>query len=380
MTTITTATSARPTFTATLHTQRWLHPVAWWTWAAGVAVAASTTTNPLLLLGLMTASWLVVELRKPLAPWARSFDFFVKIAILVVAIRVLAQVIIGAPGGTIAVAPLPGVTLPSWLAGIRLGGTVMLEPLLAALYDGLRLATILIAIGAATSLASPTRLLKSVPAAVYEIGVSVVVATTFLPQLVADVARVRANRRLRGRSDRGVRGFGAAAMPVLHGAMDRSITLAAAMDSRGYGRAGYRSPKQRSLSGFALMAGLVFATIGAYGLLGTGSATWWGPTLLVAGAVSSAVSLYLSGRRSVRTRYRPNTWSARDIITAALGAIVAALFVVCVAIDPASMAPSTSPPAWPALPALAIVAIVLAAMPALVAPPPPSEVPGSEPA
>ena len=61
-------------------------------------------------------------------------------------------------------------------------------------------------IGAANSLASPARLLASVPAALYEVGVAVVVAMTFAPQLVGDVARVRTARRLRGRPDRGVRG------------------------------------------------------------------------------------------------------------------------------------------------------------------------------
>jgi energy-coupling factor transport system permease protein len=355
------------------HVNRWLHPVAWWAWAAGLAIAASTTTNPLLLAGLMVSAGVVVELRKPVAPWARSFSFFVKLAILVVAIRVLAQVLIGAPGGTITVIPLPGADLPEWLAGIRLGGDVMLEPVLAAFYDGLRLAAILVVIGAASSLASPARLLKSVPAAVYEVGVSVVVAATFLPQLVADVSRVRANRRLRGRRETGVRGFAAASMPVLHGAMDRSIMLAAAMDSRGYGRAGHRSPTERSLSTAALLAGLVFATIGAYGLLGTGAATWWGPTLVVVGIASAVTSLMLAGRRSIRTRYRPNSWSASDVGTAVIGVLVAGLFFVSAALSPESMATSTSPPMWPTLSVPAVVGVVLAALPAFITPAPPKE-------
>jgi energy-coupling factor transport system permease protein len=371
-----TATSTLPRVPERLrvhHVNRWLHPVAWWTWAAGLAVAASSTTNPLLLVGLMVSAGVVVELRKPVAPWARSFGFFVKLAILVVAIRVLAQVLIGAPGGSITVMPLPGVALPDLLAGVRLGGDVMLEPVLAAFYDGLRLAAILVVIGAASSLASPARVLKSVPAAVYEVGVSVVVAATFLPQLVADVARVRANRRLRGRRETGVRGFAAASMPVLHGAMDRSITLAAAMDSRGYGRAGHRSPAERALSTAALLAGLVFATIGVYGLLGTGAATWWGPALVVVGIASATTSLVLAGRRSIRTRYRPNAWSASDIGTAAIGVVVAGLFLMAAAISPETMTTSTSPPMWPALSVPAVVGVVLAALPAFITPAPPKE-------
>lgn len=350
---------------------RWLHPLAWWSWAAGLAVAASTTTNPLLLVGLMLSAAVVVEMRKPVAPWARSFGFFVKLALLVVAIRVLAQILIGAPGGTVTVIPMPGATLPAWLAGVRLGGDVMLEPLLGAFYDGLRLAAILVAVGAASSLASPARLLKSVPAAVYEIGVSVVVAATFLPQLVNDVARVRANRRLRGRRDTGVRGVGAAAMPVLHGAMDRSITLAAAMDSRGYGRSGHRSSAERRISAGTLLAGLLFATVGAYGLLGTGAAHWWGPGFIAAGMLFIVVSLMLAGKRSIRTRYRPNVWHASDVATALVGAVVAIFFVIANRLSPDVLAPSVSPPAWPSLSILTVAALAIATIPAIITPAPP---------
>lgn len=347
---------------------RWLHPVAWWAWALGLAVAASTTTNPLLLSGIIACASFVVELRKPDAPWARSFGFFLRLALVVVAFRVLAQVIFVAPMGNTLVIDLPGITLPPWLAGIRLGGALMLEPLLNAIYEGLRLAAILVAVGAASSLASPSRLLKSIPAAIYEIGVSVVVATTFLPQLASDVSRIRANRRLRGRPDSGLRGVGGTVMPVLHGSLDRSISLAAAMDSRGYGRTGPVAQAQRRLTELSLIAGLGLVTVGTYGLLGTGSATWWGPVLLIAGVASALASLVLAGRRSVRTRYRPNVWRFADVATACSGAGVALMFALASITDPAGMTPATSPPAWPELPLLALVGLLVAIVPAFITP------------
>lgn len=197
---------------------RALHPGAWWLWALGLAAAAGRTNNPLLLLLIIAVAALVVAARRPAAPWARSFGFFVRLGILVIVVRVLVQVVFGAALGSTLVLPLPGVVLPDWMAGVRLGGDVMLESVLLALFDGLRLATILICIGAANSLASPSRLLKSLPAALYEIGVSVVVALTFTPQLVTDVTRVQSARRLRGRPTRGVKAIAGAAMPVLEGA------------------------------------------------------------------------------------------------------------------------------------------------------------------
>ena len=88
------------------------------------------------------------------------------------------------------------------MAGIRLLGPVTLESLLAGLYDGMRLATIVICVGAANSLANPKRLLKSMPPALYEIGTAIVVAVALLPQLADSLRRVRAARQLRGRARR----------------------------------------------------------------------------------------------------------------------------------------------------------------------------------
>ena len=48
---------------------RWLHPGAWWAWALGLAAAASRTTNPLLLVLLVLAAGVVVNARRPDAPW-----------------------------------------------------------------------------------------------------------------------------------------------------------------------------------------------------------------------------------------------------------------------------------------------------------------------
>ena len=356
---------------------RWLHPLAWWAWALGVAAAASMTTNPLLLLGLITCTAVVVDRRRSDAPWARSFGFFLRLALIVVVFRLVAQILFVAPMGTTVLLELPGITLPSWLAGIRLGGTLMLEPALRALYEGLRLAAIIVAVGAASSLASPHRLLKSIPAAVYEVGVSVVVATTFLPQLASDVTRIRANRRLRGRADSGLRGIGGTVMPVLHGALDRSIALAAAMDSRGYGRSATVSRARSRLTTTAFIVGLAAIAIGTYGVLGTGSVATWGAGILIAGVVCVVVGVSLAGRRSLRTRYRPNAWHRPDVLTALTGGIVAATFVIASVQDSAGMNPSTSPPLWPTLPVLALIGLVAALTPAYLTPPPPSVGPPS---
>lgn len=347
---------------------RWLHPGAWWMWALGLATAASRTTNPALLLLICAVAALVVNARKPEAPWARSFGFFVRLGILVIAIRVFVQVLFGANIGHLVLVPLPGVTLPEWMAGVRLGGDVMVESVLAALYDGMRLATILICVGAANSLASPTRLLKSVPAALYEIGVSVVVALTFTPQLVADVSRVRTARHLRGRSTTGVRAIAGASLPVLESALERSVSLAAAMDSRGYGRRNSASDQARRTSGALLLVGLVAACIGVYGLVAAGTPLVLQLPMLLLGLGSCAVALAVSARTVVRSRYRPDPWWAPEWLVALSGAVAAIAFIFTGMRWPGSLVTAVDPPVWPTLPTVALIGLALALLPAIVAP------------
>src|SRR5207342_1544461 len=107
---------------------------------------------------------------------------------------------------------LPQLPLPGWMAGITVGGPVSLEGVLAAVYDGMRLATLLCCIGAANALANPKRALRMLPGALYELGVAVTVAITLAPQLVESVQRVRRARKLRGDTGAGRHAVRAIAM------------------------------------------------------------------------------------------------------------------------------------------------------------------------
>ncbi len=99
------------------------------------------------------------------------------------------------------------------------------EHLLGGLYDGMRLATMLVCLGAANALADPKRMLKAVPGALYEVGTAVVVALSVAPQLVESVLRVRRARALRGGRRSGLRALRGIAMPVLVDALDRSLAF-----------------------------------------------------------------------------------------------------------------------------------------------------------
>lgn len=350
---------------------RALHPGAWWLWALGLAAAASRTTNPLLLLLIIAVAGFVVSARRSDAPWSRSYSAYLRLAVIVIAVRMLFQMLLGSPIPGHTLFTLPEVPLPDWAAGVRLGGAVTLEAMAGALYEALRLAAMLACVGAANSLANPRRLLKHLPGALYEAGVAVVVALSFSPQLLEAVTRVREARRLRGRPDRGVKGLRGVAMPVLHEALERSLALAAAMDSRGYGRRAGVAPGRRRATGALVLTGLTGVCAGVYGLLDGGSPPLLGLPLLLLGSAAAASGTMLSGRRSTRSRYRPDAWLLPEWVVVVSGVLAAAVVLAAAAAGDLGLNPSTSPLVVPALPLLPTSGVLLALAPAWLSPPPP---------
>ncbi|MEU1622696.1 CbiQ family ECF transporter T component [Streptomyces sp. NPDC005722] len=341
------------------------HAGAWWLWALGLATAASRTSNPALLALLAAvAGYVVAVCRVPDAPWSRSYAAFLRLGLVVVAIRLAFAVVLGSPvPGTHTVLTLPEVPLPDWAQGVRLGGRVTAEGLWFAFREGLRLATLLACLGAANALANPARLLKSLPGALYEAGVAVVVAMTFAPHLVADVRRLRTARRLRGRADKGVRALLQVGLPVLEGALERSVALAAAMDARGYGRTAAVPPAVRRATVALTLGGLLGLCAGTYALLSAEGAAY-GLPLLLAGAAAAVAGLRLGGRRSVRTRYRPDRWDATAWLITASGVAVAALTIWAAGASPADLDPPVVPLTAPTLPLWPAAAVLLGLLPA----------------
>lgn len=352
---------------------RALHPVAWWLWALGLAAAASRTLNPLLLGAIIAVAALVVAARRSEAPWGASFRAFLVLGMFVLGVRLVFEVLFGAPVPGTTILTLPELTLPSWMAGAQLGGAVTLEALVAAVYAGLQLVAILACVGAANALANPTRLLKSVPGALYEVGVAVVVALTLVPSALAHLQRVREARRLRGRSSRGTRALARTAVSVLEGALERSLSLAAAMDSRGFGRLNPIPPGQRRITTAVTVTGLLAILVGGYALLDAGTSVAVAMATLGAGVALTLVGLRRANRRAVRTVYRPDPWRWPEHTTVASGLLAAGVYAAVASLDPTAMLPATSPLVWPELPLLPLLATLLAAAPAWVTPPVPRD-------
>ena len=356
-----------------------LHPGAWWLWAIGLAAAAGRTQNPVPLLLILAVGGLVVSARRSTAPWAKSYGAFLKLALVIIAIRIAFQALLstGSQGPTV-LFTLPSIPMPAD-SGLKLGGEVTLEAVLRAFYEGLQLAVILCCIGAANALGSARRLLRSVPGALYEIGVACVIALTFAPQLVTDAQRVRAAHRLRGRSTRGPGSLARLAMPVLEGALERSVELAAAMDSRGYGRTTDAGRVSRRLTGLLVFGGLLGVLVGVYGLLDATASTWLGLPMLVVGSALATVGIVVGGRRTGRSKYRPDPWALPEWLVTGSGVVAAVAMAVNVQVAPAQLY-LASITMIPPVPVIACLGILVAALPAVLAPPLPAVRPLPQPA
>jgi energy-coupling factor transport system permease protein len=348
-----------------------LHPVAWWVWALGLAVGASFTTNPFLLALLLGSITLTVLTCRTDQPWARSFRLYVWLGVVLVAVRILFRILLGgnAPGHVLFT--LPTIGLPDWVAGIELLGPFTREELLAATYEGFRLSTLLIAVGAANALANPKRLMKSLPPALYEIGTAMTVAINVLPQLADSAVRVRAAQQLRGGPEgrlRRVRGVQRLLVPVLEDAFDRSLALAAGMDARGYGRSGDATPAQRRTTGTLMIAGLIGVAVGVYAVLDATAPRLLALPMLAVGTVVALAGFVSAGRRVDRTRYRPDRWRVPEVVVALSGVACGFGLWAVNRWDLDVAHPGVLAVPTVTLPALA--AVLVAVVPVWVAPPP----------
>ncbi len=321
-----------------------LHPGAWWLWAGLGSLAAAQVTNMAVLLLLGLAMGWVVVVRRPRIYAIDSLTIFLRLAVLIVAIRVLVQCLVVGGNGSSELFRLPQVPLPQWLAGVSLGGPVTLEAALAAAAEGMRLAVMLLTFGAANALAPPARLLRYLPRGFQAAGVAVTVALGAFAELTVAFRRVYRARQLRAVRVRGVRGALSIAAPVMEEALDRALITAGALDARGFGRGADRAPGVT----WALLLGPGLSIAGSYLVLT--QTTILGGVTLGGGLALGLWGIRQAGRGVITTKYQPDPWRWPEnfVVLSAL-ATVALLWILPTAVahpDPWSLAlPQLTPPA-----------------------------------
>ncbi len=240
-----------------------IHPLAWWAWAIILSVALFTSSEPWFAAGLVVAATILVRAYKEITPWSRSFVVAMKFIAVILVIRMVIAVLIGVPIPGTTIFTLPTLQLPEWIAGIRLGGPVTTERLTSTLGEVMIIVGVVALFAAATSLTSPHRLIRAIPVAFYQLGLVLTIATSVFPQFVIAIRRITLARRLRGQEIRGLRHWRKIAIPLLEDALERSLDLAAAMESRGFGqrvrRSSYRPDRWGAVESTILASSLVVA-------------------------------------------------------------------------------------------------------------------------
>ena len=209
------------------------------------------------------------------------------------------------------------------------------------------------------------------PPALYEVGTAVIVALSVFPQLAESVQRVRRARKLRGgATGKRFTALHAIIIPVLEDALDRSLQLAASMDSRGYGRAGKVAAQARLATGLLMITGLVGVCVGVYATLDGSTPRFLAAPVLIAGLLVAMAGFRFAGKRVHRTRYRPDRWQPPEFVVAGSGIAVAVVLFVTSSVNPTNLNPSLIDLSWPLLSWAPLFGVLLGAAPAYLSPTP----------
>lgn len=260
-----------------------------------------------------------------------------------------------------------------------IGGPITLEALLYGLANGASLFAVLLVFATFNLGMDAHRLLRWLPAGLYQAGLIVSIALAFIPQLISSLREIREAQLLRGHKFRTIRDWIPLFVPLLTTALEHSLTLAESMEARGFGGIGRIAvvyPNTPSMSTraatvttslqrgatltglLALLTGLLWRTMERaqpFGLISIGL-----------GILLISAALYMQGRRLKRTHYHYELWQQRDTVVTAACLVSISITAYIQAQDPAALFYYPYPPysPWPKFSPLLGLAILLIATPA----------------
>jgi len=229
-----------------------IHPHAWLLWCLSIVVGASTTTSFWILCTLSISCCLIAYRFRCNLENRNAITIALTLGLFTLIVRLVVAIVFGVkiPGHVLLT--LPEIVLPHWLAGISIGGAITLEKLQLIANSSFPLITLILGFGAFASLISPREFLKTLPKNFHNLGMVIVVAINFIPQLTENIQRVRLAQQLRGKSSKKLEMIRRSAIPVLEESLMGSSQLAATMESRGFGSGTSNSSKSKNL--FLLLA------------------------------------------------------------------------------------------------------------------------------
>ncbi|MGH9073758.1 MAG: energy-coupling factor transporter transmembrane component T, partial [Acidimicrobiales bacterium] len=249
-------------------------PAALGLWVLAGLVVALASNDPVPRAVLLAAAWALLARRR--MPGRRLRPLAIGVVVLSVVTAVI-NGLLSHTGSTVL------VVVPAWLPLV--GGDVTVEAFAygAAIAVGLAAA---VSVAATLSLViEPADLVDALPWFLARTGAAVGAALNFVPAVASSLTSVRDAQRLRGWQPRGAAALVDLAVPVLLGAIERSVQLAEAMEARAFGSGGRTraSGRERSARNAVVAGGsaLVMAGFVVASLLGARGAWYPYPTLSV---------------------------------------------------------------------------------------------------
>lgn len=343
------------------------HTWAWVAWLIAAGVPAFVVRNPLYLLLILGTSWILYSALGRTSPIGSSWGSFARLGVFFLALTIPFHALSNHLG-EIVLFRLP----QNWPI---MGGNITLEAVIAGAVNGLSLLTILFVFVAFNAVVDHYQLLRATPSFLFQAGVVVSIAITFVPQMVLSAKEIRQAQRIRGHRFRGIRDLLPLVLPLLANGLERAIQLAETLEARGFaGTAAPVSPRRMVLARLAAVAGLLGLLTG---LFLAAYMPDWGPAgwaLAILGAGALLVTFRLQGAQIRRTRYRRARWSARDTVMVAGCGLVLAVVAVARITHPETLVYSPFPPQslLPPFQPLLAAALLLLVLPAVLVPAPAS--------
>ena len=292
------------------------HPYAWLLWIGAAALAGLLTRNPLYLILVGVGVGLVFNaLPGRETALAANWLGLVKLGALLTAFAVPMNALT-VHSGRLILFTLP----PSWPV---IGGPITGEAVLFGVSTSLSLTVILLSFATLNVALDQSQLLRLVPPFLLEAGVVVAIAVGFIPQMVRSFHEIREAQTLRGHRFDGPRQWGPLFVALLTTGLERSLTLAESMESRGFG--GERrtaSARQGMRAQIGVLAALGGMAVGLF--VAQFRPAWqpWAWTTVVVAVMGLGGILWRQGRRAQRTTYSRRLWRRRDTVLAGVAGIL----------------------------------------------------------
>jgi energy-coupling factor transport system permease protein len=331
-------------------------------WAIAASLTVQIAPNPLYVGLVVLICSLLVGLHRTDRVLSRAFPIMLGLGVLFACIRVGLTVLTTHGSGGTVLMTLPEATLPRLLGGFTVGGPIEAPVLAQAVADAVPVIGIMAAFGAFNSVVAHHELLRSVPQAFHEPALVVTVAITLVPATMRAVHDTReADRARAGRTRRRGR-IRRTLLPVLETGMERAVSLAESMDSRGFARR--RATTTEHVASWITLLGLITVAGGFLALVAREQL----PAAILGGAGALLIlgAVVVASRAGEVTRYRPRHLSVRDlaVMAASIGAPLA--LAAAAALGDPTLTWVTSPLHAPSVDVVPLLAIALLLAPVLV--------------